>query len=99
MVKHLYKHKKLDAMKIVLSWLSVFLHWLEILIAVLVISFVVIGGIAIEVTPEINETIAVLEEIAPEEYAPAEINYCDISVWLALIIISLFIRSYLFLYF
>ncbi len=47
MVKHLYKHKKLDAMKITLSWLSVLLHWLEILIAVLVIAFVVIGGIAI----------------------------------------------------
>ncbi len=34
-------------MKNTLSWLSVLLHWLEILIAVLVIAFVIIGGIAI----------------------------------------------------
>jgi hypothetical protein len=47
MVKHLYKHKKLDAMKISLSWLSIILHWLEILIAVLVIGFVIIGAAAI----------------------------------------------------
>ena len=47
MVKHLYKHKKLDRMKVTLSWLSVILHWLEIIIAVLVISFVIVGAIAI----------------------------------------------------
>jgi len=47
MVKHLYKHKKLEVMKTTLSWLSVLLHWLEVLIAVLVIGFVIVGAISI----------------------------------------------------
>ena len=46
MVKHLYKHKKLDWMKSVLSWLSISLHWLEILLAILVIAFVIVGATA-----------------------------------------------------
>lgn len=40
MVKDLYKHKKLDFMKGTLSWLSIILHWIEILIAIVVIIFV-----------------------------------------------------------
>lgn len=44
MVKHLYRHKKLDPMKGVLSWTSIVLHWLEIFVALVVIAFVVMGA-------------------------------------------------------
>jgi len=34
-------------MKTTLSWLSILLHWLEIVVAIVVIAFVIVGGISI----------------------------------------------------
>ena len=47
MVSHLYGQKKLGLAKRVLSGLGILLHWLEVLIAILVIVFVVFGVINI----------------------------------------------------
>jgi len=47
MVGHLYGQKKLNLTKRTLSWLGILLHWIEVLIAILVIVFVVFGVINI----------------------------------------------------
>jgi len=47
MVSHLYGQRKLNLTKRILSWLGILLHWIEVLIAILVIVFVVFGVINI----------------------------------------------------
>tara|TARA_Y100000310_G_scaffold332031_1_gene406775 strand:- start:1136 stop:1588 length:453 start_codon:yes stop_codon:yes gene_type:complete len=47
MVKHLYNNKKYNFPKKILSWLGIILHWIEVLIAILVIAFVLFSIITL----------------------------------------------------